>query len=101
MLIIVNQPNRHHVLYKYAHYIVIVRHEFRLYYYEHGALVRGFDVALGRPGYRTPLGHFRIYGKRKPAGVSCAITIVSGESPCRSRSRRNPASTDPLSPAHT
>ena len=68
MLVIVNQPNPHHVLYKYAHYIVIVRHEFRLYYYEHGTLVRGFNVALGRPGYRTPLGHFRIYGKRKPAG---------------------------------
>ena len=53
---------------RYAHYIVIVRHEYRLYYYEHGALVRGFDVALGRPGYRTPLGYFHIYGKRKPAG---------------------------------
>ena len=53
---------------RYAHYIVIVRHEYRLYYYEHGVLVRGFDVALGRPGYRTPLGYFHIYGKRKPAG---------------------------------
>jgi len=30
--------------------------------------VRAFDVALGRPGYRTPLGYFRVYGKRKPAG---------------------------------
>jgi lipoprotein-anchoring transpeptidase ErfK/SrfK len=53
---------------QYDHYIVIVRHEYRLYYYENGALVRGFDVALGKPGWRTPLGHFRIYGKRKPAG---------------------------------
>jgi lipoprotein-anchoring transpeptidase ErfK/SrfK len=72
----VNRPNRHHVLYKYAHYIVIVVHEFRLYYYEHGAVVRAFDVALGRPGYRTPLGTFHIYGKRKPAGGalgSCAM----------------------------
>ena len=66
--VIVNLPNRHHVPYKYPHYIVIVRHEFRLYYYEHGVLVRSFDVALGRPGYRTPLGYFHIYGKRKPAG---------------------------------
>ena len=64
----VNRPNAHRVPYKYAHYIVIVRHEYRLYYYEHGALVRRFDVALGRPGYRTPLGYFKIYGKRKPAG---------------------------------
>ena len=63
-----NRPNAHRVPMRYAHYIVIVRHEYRLYYYEHGALVRAFNVALGRPGYRTPLGYFRIYGKRKPAG---------------------------------
>ena len=67
-LVIVNRPNAHHVPMRYAHYIVIVRHEYRLYYYEHGALVRRFDVALGRPGYRTPLGYFRVYGKRRPAG---------------------------------
>jgi hypothetical protein len=67
-LVIVNRPNAHHVPFRFAHYIVIVRHEYRLYYYEHGALVRRFDVALGRPGYRTPLGHYRIYGKIKPAG---------------------------------
>jgi lipoprotein-anchoring transpeptidase ErfK/SrfK len=74
--VIVNRPNAHRVPYRYAHYIVIVRHEYRLYYYEHGALVRRFDVALGRPGYRTPLGYYRIYGKRKPAGGalgSCAM----------------------------
>lgn len=67
-LVIVNRPNAHDVPLRYARYIVIVRHEYRLYYYEHGALVRRFDVVLGRPGYRTPLGRFRIYGKRKPAG---------------------------------
>jgi lipoprotein-anchoring transpeptidase ErfK/SrfK len=66
--VVVNRPNAHDVPMRYAHYIVIVRHEYRLFYYEHGVLVRGFDVALGRPGYRTPLGLFRIYGKRKPAG---------------------------------
>jgi lipoprotein-anchoring transpeptidase ErfK/SrfK len=65
--IIVNRPNAHDVPMQYEHYIVIVRHEYRLYYYESGVLVRGFDVALGKPGYRTPLGLFRIYGKRKPA----------------------------------
>jgi lipoprotein-anchoring transpeptidase ErfK/SrfK len=64
----VNRPNAHRVPMKYAHYIVIVRHEYRLYYYEHGVMIRRFDVALGRPGYRTPLGYFHIYGKRKPAG---------------------------------
>jgi lipoprotein-anchoring transpeptidase ErfK/SrfK len=66
--VIVNRPNAHRVPMRYSHYIVIVRHEYRLYYYEHGVLVRGFNVALGRPGYRTPLGYYRIYGKRKPAG---------------------------------
>ncbi|NLE23630.1 MAG: L,D-transpeptidase [Actinobacteria bacterium] len=74
--VIVNRPNAHRVPMRFAHYIVIVRHEYRLYYYEHGALVRRFEVALGRPGYRTPLGRFRIYGKRKPAGGalgSCAM----------------------------
>ena len=65
--VIVNRPNKHDVPMQYDHYIVIVRHEYRLYYYESGVLVRGFDVALGKPGYRTPLGLFRIYGKRKPA----------------------------------
>ncbi len=72
----VNRPNAHRVPLRYAHYIVIVRHEYRLYYYEHGALVRVFNVALGRPGYRTPLGYYRVYGKRKPAGGalgSCAM----------------------------
>ena len=67
-LVIVNRPNAHHVPLRYAHYIVIVRHEYRLYYYENGVLVRGFNVALGRPGFRTPLGYFHVYGKIKPAG---------------------------------
>ena len=74
--VIVNRPNRHDVPYRFAHYIVIVVHEYRLYYYEHGKMVRAFDVALGRPGFRTPLGTFHIYGKRKPAGGalgSCAM----------------------------
>ena len=73
---IVNRPNAHDVPYRFAHYIVTVVHEYRLYYYEHGKMVRAFDVALGRPGFRTPLGTFRIYGKRKPAGGalgSCAM----------------------------
>jgi lipoprotein-anchoring transpeptidase ErfK/SrfK len=66
--VVVNRPNAHHVPLKYAQYIVIVRHRYKLYYYEHGVLVRTFIVALGRPGYRTPLGLFHIYAKRKPAG---------------------------------
>jgi len=66
--VIVNRPNAHSVPYKFAHYIVIVVHEYRLYYYEHGAMMRAFNVALGRPGFPTPIGRFHIYGKRRPAG---------------------------------
>lgn len=74
--LVVNRPNAHRVPYRFAHYIVMVVHEYRLYYYEHGELVRRFDVALGRPGYPTPIGTFRIYGKRRPGGGalgSCAM----------------------------
>src|SRR5450756_1669703 len=66
--VVVNRPNKHDVPYRFAHYIVIVVHEYKLYYYEHGKNVRAFHVALGRPGYRTPIGRFHIYGKRRPAG---------------------------------
>jgi hypothetical protein len=66
--VIVNRPNEHRVPFRFGHYIVIVVHEYRLYYYEHGERMRAFDVALGRPGYATPIGLFRVYAKRKPAG---------------------------------
>lgn len=66
--VVVNRPNEHAVPFRFAHYIVIVVHEYRLYYYEHGENVRTFNVALGRPGYRTPIGRFHIYAKRRPAG---------------------------------
>jgi lipoprotein-anchoring transpeptidase ErfK/SrfK len=75
-LVVVNRPNAHRVPYRYAHYIVIVRHQYRLYYYEHGALIRAFDVALGRPGYRTPLGYYRIYTKRKPGGGALGSCVM-------------------------
>ena len=75
-LVVVNRPNAHRVPTRYAHFIVIVRHEYRLYYYEHGVLVRAFNVALGRPGYRTPLGHYRVYGKRKPAGGALGACVM-------------------------
>jgi len=75
-VVTVNRPNRHGVPYRFAHYIVIVRHRFRLYYYEHGALVRAFDVALGRPGYRTPLGHFGIRAKRRPGGGALGSCVM-------------------------
>jgi lipoprotein-anchoring transpeptidase ErfK/SrfK len=72
----VNPANQHHVLYEYAQYIVIVVHEYRLYYYEHGVMIRRFDVALGRPGWPTPIGTFHIWGKRKPGGGPLGACVM-------------------------
>jgi hypothetical protein len=47
----------------YAHLILVDRSQYRLYYYEHGRVVRAFDCVLGRPSLPTPLGHYRIYAK--------------------------------------
>ena len=71
-----NPTNAHRVPYRFAHYIVIVVHEYRLYYYEHGKVVRRFNVALGRPGYPTPIGTFHIYGKRKPGGGALGACVM-------------------------
>lgn len=74
--VIVNRPNEHHVPYRFAHYIVIVRHEYKLYYYEHGKLVRSFRVALGRPGYPTPLGYFVMRAKVRPGGGALGSCVM-------------------------
>jgi lipoprotein-anchoring transpeptidase ErfK/SrfK len=74
--VVVNRPNQHNVPYKYAHYIVIVVHEYRLYYYEHGAKVRTFRVALGRPGYPTPIGLYRIYHKALWPGGALGARVM-------------------------
>jgi len=71
-----NPWNRFRVPYRPKHYIVIVRHEYHLYYFEHGALVRRFTVALGRPGFPTPLGTFHIYGKREPGGGPLGACVM-------------------------
>jgi hypothetical protein len=46
---------------KAARVIVVDLSEFRLFYHEHGRIVRAFDCVLGRPSLPTPQGHFRIY----------------------------------------
>jgi hypothetical protein len=48
---------------KYAHLIVVSVHHYKLYYYEHGVVVRVFDCVTGRPSLPTPLGRFHIYAK--------------------------------------
>ena len=71
-----NPLNAHRVPYRDPHSIVIVVHEYRLYYYEHGVMVRRFNVALGRPGYPTPIGYFKIWGKRRPGGGALGSCIM-------------------------
>jgi hypothetical protein len=46
-----------------AHFIVVDLSQYRLYYCEHGNVVRVFRCVLGRPSLPTPKGHFRIYAK--------------------------------------
>ena len=63
-------------------------------------MARAFDVALGRPGYRTPIGTFHIYYKRKPAGgalgacaMRCSVLVGASRkirsSPAAARSAEN------------
>jgi hypothetical protein len=48
---------------KYPHLILVDLSQYRLYYYEHGRVVKVFDCVLGRPSLPTPRGHYRIYAK--------------------------------------
>jgi hypothetical protein len=47
----------------YPHLILVDLSQYKLYYYEHGRLVRTFGCVLGRPSLPTPRGHFKIYAK--------------------------------------
>ena len=48
---------------KYPHLILVDLSQYKLYYHEHGNVVRVFTCVLGRPSLPTPRGHFRIYAK--------------------------------------
>jgi lipoprotein-anchoring transpeptidase ErfK/SrfK len=61
--IVVNNPNPHHIPITHAHYIVIDHSEFRLYYYEHGRVIKKWNCVLGKPSTPTPYGHFKIYSR--------------------------------------
>ena len=61
--LVINNPNPHHIPITYAHYIVIDHSEFRLYYYEHGKVIRKWNCVLGKPSTPTPYGHFKINSK--------------------------------------
>ena len=48
---------------RYPHLILVDLSQYKLYYYEHGRVVRVFDCVLGRPSLPTPRGHYHIYAK--------------------------------------
>jgi lipoprotein-anchoring transpeptidase ErfK/SrfK len=74
--VIVNRPNPHRVPLFYRHYIVQVVHEYHTYYYEHGVMVRRFNVCFGRPGYPTPLGTFAIRWKLRSPGGALGVAAM-------------------------
>lgn len=48
---------------RYAHLILVDLSKYKLYYHEHGVVIRVFDCVLGRPSLPTPKGHYKIYAK--------------------------------------
>ena len=48
---------------KYPHLILVDLSKYKLYYHEHGVVIRVFDCVLGRPSLPTPKGHYKIYAK--------------------------------------
>jgi len=61
--VLARDPDPHHVPVSLAKCIVIDHSEFRVYYYEHGHIVRDFPAVLGKPSTPTPYGHFKVYQK--------------------------------------
>ena len=64
----VKDPNPYDVPRREAHFVVVDKSQFRLYYHEYGRVVRVFDCVLGKSSTPTPLGHFRIYSKDSDVG---------------------------------
>jgi hypothetical protein len=64
----VKDPNPYGVPVRPAHFIVVDLSQFRLYYHEHGRIVRVFDCVLGKPSTPTPLGRFTVYSKDTDVG---------------------------------
>jgi lipoprotein-anchoring transpeptidase ErfK/SrfK len=58
------------------HLILTDRSQYRLYYFEHGEIVRVFNCVLGRPGLETPLGHFQVYSKGINPGGPFGVRVL-------------------------
>lgn len=58
-----DRRNPYGVPVRYPHLILVDLSKYKLYYHEHGIVIRVFDCVLGRPGLPTPRGRFEIYAK--------------------------------------
>jgi lipoprotein-anchoring transpeptidase ErfK/SrfK len=63
VIVKVKDGNPYDIPVRPAHFIVADKSQYRLYYHEHGHIVRVFNCVLGKPSTPTPLGRFRIYAK--------------------------------------
>ena len=61
--VVYDRRNPYGVPTKYPHLILVDLSKYKLYYHEHGNVIRVFDCVLGRPGLPTPKGHYKIYAK--------------------------------------
>jgi lipoprotein-anchoring transpeptidase ErfK/SrfK len=61
--VLARDPDPHHVPVTLAKCVVIDHSEFRVYYYEHGHIVRDFPSVLGKRSTPTPYGRFKVYQK--------------------------------------
>lgn len=64
----VKDPNPYGVPTSAAHYVVVDKSKYRLFYHERGRIVRVLDCVLGKSSTPTPLGRFRIYAKDANVG---------------------------------
>ncbi|HVN29057.1 MAG TPA: L,D-transpeptidase family protein [Candidatus Binataceae bacterium] len=62
---ILHLDNRHLVPKPLSDGIIINIPQRMLFYFEHGALVAYYPVSLGRRSWRTPVGTFKVIGKRE------------------------------------
>ncbi len=64
----VRDPNPYGVPRRPAHFIVVDKSQYKLYYHEHGRIVRIFVCVLGKASTPTPFGRFKIYAKDTDVG---------------------------------
>lgn len=57
------------ISYPYKTCIIIVKHEFKLYWIKNGELVKVYPIAIGKEGWSTPVGTWKILAKYKSSGV--------------------------------